>query len=80
MAYRLTFNNGDSKVLDAKKVGSYLVVMQEISQELEEPIVLEKIEILNTCENCNYTGDQIFCPVCIQKGIEEMIEHIKATW
>jgi recombinational DNA repair protein RecR len=76
MNARLTFSNGDVKTLPIAKVGAYLIASEECNEELNTPITLVKIEAINNCERCGYSGNQTFCPVCVNADIDQMVKHL----
>jgi hypothetical protein len=75
MKVKLTFSNGDSKTISSEKVALYLLANEECSADLQIPITLSKIEAINNCEKCGYEGNLVFCPVCINADIEQMIKY-----
>jgi hypothetical protein len=75
MKVKLTFSNGDCKTISSEKVAFYLLANEDCNQELQTPITLSKIEAINNCEKCGYEGNLVFCPVCINADIEQMIKY-----
>jgi hypothetical protein len=76
MLVKLTFSNGDSKTIKSEKVGAYLLANEDCNSELNRPITLIKIEALNKCERCGYSGIDTFCPTCVSADIDQMVRHL----
>ena len=76
MLVKLTFSNGDQKTITSDKVGAYLLASEECNSELLTPITLIKIEALNECERCGYSGADTFCSVCVRVDIDQMVKHL----